>query len=276
MCGWNAKISLGSLVVMVRLTAASGLLGWFLLMMTAHIPQDPTAGEQVSQPPQLAPPEVSDERPAAAFSFSTAGGWITPDLPPAGVQSAPQDGAGPSQLPKLPANNTSRADEMNELLALRARVGTGLGDTEAFQAALAALFEQEGQGNAGSESAGAGTRPQPIVLSEVPAAPQLPPSWQPNSHPAMRQHPRAFQPVELQSRAQPFGVPYQPLPPGASGPSAAATAHIRLAGRAIEEAAWQLEQVGEYELADDLRQQAQKVYLRARRLQAPPPNPISH
>ena len=43
---------------------------------------------------------------------------------------------------------------------------------------------------------------------------------------------------------------------------------MRLAARGIEEAAWELEQVGEYGLADDLRRQSQEIYLRARRLRS--------
>lgn len=39
---------------------------------------------------------------------------------------------------------------------------------------------------------------------------------------------------------------------------------VRQAARRLEEAAWELEEVGEYELADDVRRQANQLYHRAR------------
>lgn len=279
MFGWNARISLASVVMLTRLAAASGLLGWIILMMAAHNSQDQAAGkgagdgvgperETIPTPLVAGPPEV-------LFSFATAGGWATQAMPIEGSRILEQDESGPGRLPQLPGSGSQRAEEMGELLALRARVGTGLGDEGEFRAALAALFEQEGESPRGPAVVPAPVESTP-GLAEVLAPADVPRSaWQPNfvqsgpQAPAWNQQGPAFpgqwnQPGPGAAVSGFAGPTFQ----GQGMPSGSSAARIRVAARAIEEAAWELEQVGEYGLADDLRRQAQGIYMRARRAQS--------
>jgi hypothetical protein len=279
MFGWNARISLASVVMLTRLAAASGLLGWIILMMAAHNSQDQAAGkgagdgvgperETIPTPLVAGPPEV-------LFSFATAGGWATQAMPMEGSRILEQDESGPGRLPQLPGSGSQRAEEMGELLALRARVGTGLGDEGEFRAALAALFEQEGESPRGPAvvAAPAETAPRSAEVIERAAVPRsagganfvqpgLPaPVWNPPG-PAFQ---RQWNPPGPGAPVAGFAGPtFQ----GQGMPSESSAARIRVAARAIEEAAWELEQVGEYGLADDLRRQAQGIYMRARRAQS--------
>jgi len=259
-------------------------------------------------------------------------------MPP--TMAVEQDGKSPERLPQLPASGSRRAEELGELLALRARVGTGLGDESEFRAALAALFEQE---NEQPRADGIAIPPaegparlaeevEPPVNShstwqpqwQQPAGPpsvapvQVPgwqgPGWQgPGSQVPGSQGPVIQWHGTLGHGAPGHGAPGHgtlghgvpghrshghgsfeqgvpeqrvPLPgppvsgfggPGVPGPGVpgpdlgggeSAAARMRLAARGIEEAAWELEQVGEYGLADDLRRQSQEIYLRARRLRS--------
>lgn len=239
MFGFNARISLASVVVLTRLAAASGLMGWFILMMAAHNSQDQAAGNGAGDGAILG-----------------------------------QDETRPGRLPPLPGSGSPRAEEMGELLALRARVGTGLGDESEFRAALAALFEQEAESPRAPAVVAAPVESTP-GSAEVLAPVDVPRSaWQPNfvqsgpQAPAWNQQGPAF---HGQWNQQDPGAAVQgfagPTFQGQGMPSESSAARIRVAARAIEEAAWELEQAGEYALADDLRRQAQGIYLRARRAQ---------
>ncbi len=114
----NSWTGLVSATTAMQIAGSASMFGWLLLLPSAEFPG--------TQEPATIAVQVDAKLPVESLSS---------ELPPIGC---PEDGSAPSCLPE----NTAT---LQELMALRARVGTGIGSAEDFQVALASLFEQEGQ-----------------------------------------------------------------------------------------------------------------------------------
>lgn len=280
MLGWNARISLASVVTLTRWKTSAGQLGWLIVALAAHQLQEAPVASHSAKQEQESPPEpVVVGQAEAIFSFAGAGEWIAPAVPANRSPVLEQEVANPGRLPKLPESVSRLDEEMAELLALRARVGTGLGDESEFRAALAALFAQEREGlqePATSVAPVTGFSSQTLhgqgFPGQGPLGQDAPMGRPPGPSAAL---PGSNPPAFPFPSSQAPGVP-GPEMAGAGMPSDASVARIRLAARAIEEAAWELEQVGEYAMADDLRRRAHEIYLRARRAQSVARNSASY
>jgi hypothetical protein len=309
--------------------------------------------------------------------------------PPVEIASPCQSPDGCPDAGSAPVCSPEHAAKLQELMALRARVGTSLGSAEDFQVALASLFEQDGHPTPNSEPQSlpfeSGQRPQnatnstadpavPNVQQALPRNPMVaaPPWVQAHNQvqPQYAQHPA--HPEQFHSQPPSFTLPLQapmdgapvmvsphvvpnhftgpnnvPMPVGPVqqfGPPQVGLQHagpgqwqprvheqppiqstsqdqlqsmpvvippsphfsparspnsgnhegpirisrndhrpehenregvrqqvepelrhrIQHAARMLEESAWELEQAGEYSLADDVRRQAMELYRRAR------------
>lgn len=290
-------------------------------------------------------------------------GWLLL-LPPTKFPSAQEPAPAPIVV-EAPAGPTQpcspeNAAKLQELMALRARIGTNIGTTEDFQTALASLIEQE-QATTSREA-------MPALVPSIPLqpAPNSVPWSSPrtNVHPLINIHPptqgqsnphvhpptspgytqpfmMAEPPMVVPNQfvipphiahspalpyphaqfpgtenavgprqevlIQQFRVPQQPNPERAGSPAVQSSIgdepvrisfhesnqevrrnvdrhiedrvrenprpsmgpdrshRVRQAARRLEEAAWELEEVGEYSLADELRRKATELYHRARR-----------
>ncbi|MDP1564017.1 MAG: hypothetical protein Q8M16_21760 [Pirellulaceae bacterium] len=325
----NSCCGFVSATALLQVAGSASMFGWLLLLPSAEFPgtQEPaTVAVLVETVPQLEAGPIG--------------------LP---LICAPQC----STLPRssFPVVSPENSGQLQEMMALRARVGTGLGSAEDFQVALAALIQEDQETRSTWPATSPDTLPNripsvsnqppqpPICVDAVPlnscvnscvnqplqgstasAAPiwvqrqsenlvqqwmpphGLPPHGQPPSTlpPHMQQQhmqPPHMQPPHEQpqhwlrpylqpNHGQPnHGQLLQPQPPNFQPPNHRHDNHrpdngpvpnsrpdaqpeqshrIRHAARMLEESAWELEEAGEYSLADDVRRQASELYHRAR------------
>lgn len=301
-------------------------------------------GCAVRQTPTVAVASIAEEQetsedarpvsgPANGSESSSTTVTVPTPMPSPPLQEAPEKEA---SVQEGSAHDSGDPDSVNskmvqELTELRARFGSGVGDPDAFAAALQELMKeraeqargagspppfgvggprssepktaspavegwavQEGfgpgsSGNRGPSGTGpsgfvpSGSRPSgsgrsgvvgvPAPFSEAQAirgGGQLGNArWggEPTGRPAgweMRPQPLERNPFEMDMSERPGDVTRAPHLNALRGPHAVRVDAFRRAARALETAAWELEQVEAYEQADELRSRAADLYRAAR------------
>jgi hypothetical protein len=299
----NATCSVGGLVAVSRVACSCGLVGWLVWAAALPTPWSPQSpGPVTDQPPaarpspplsvaptvSVAPPVVAGpvmaEAPAQVTAptpaLSPVFSFIGPGLQPAG-QAPPARVAGGE-----PQTGSKDDVTVQELLQLRQRLGGGLGNAEDFLEALEQVVQDQAAeaAAAGPNRPNAAVRPGPWPGPRVAHQAEtlgLPPraiqsgdgrgrEAQPHENPPVLLPNRGF--AETPVRPDPF--PQQAVRPvaGFHAPVTRRPAHLspessqslRRAARALEKAAWELEGVGDYDAADNLRRQAFELYRRSR------------
>ncbi|MBL8890320.1 MAG: hypothetical protein JNL67_10105 [Planctomycetaceae bacterium] len=189
-----------SVATVLQIAGSASLFGWPLLLPPAKFPS----------PQETAPAQILVESAPQVSSIAILP--ASQDEASCTTQECPTTACPTATCPTATCSPENMG-KLQELMALRARVGTNIGSPEDFQTALASLIEQE-QSDKSREA-------MPALIPSAPQGPHpnsVPWSAPPtNAHPSMNIHPPTQGQPSPHAQPVPHGQPsphwQQPVPP---------------------------------------------------------------